>query len=99
MMYIVFAVLVMALVTYLPRVIPLILMRKNIESKFIQSFLYYVPYAVLAAMTFPAIFSSTGSVLSGIVGAGISILLAYLGGSLLQVSIVAVIVIYIMNLF
>ena len=98
-MYIVLAILVIALVTYLPRVGPLILMKKKIESKFLQSFLYYVPYIVLASMTFPAIFHSTGSLLSGIVGAGISIVLAYLGGSLLQVSLVAVISIYIMNLF
>ncbi|MDA3732638.1 AzlD domain-containing protein [Niameybacter massiliensis] len=98
-MYILLAIGVMALVTYLPRVIPLILMKKKIQSKFVQSFLYYVPYTVLAAMTFPAIFNSTGSLLSGIVGAGISIGLAYLGGSLLQVSIVAVIAVYIMNLF
>ena len=98
-MYIVLAILVMALVTYLPRVVPLILMKKKIESKFLQSFLYYVPYTVLASITFPAIFHSTGSLLSGIVGAGISIVFAYLGGSLLQVLLVAVISIYIMNLF
>ena len=58
-MYIVLAILVIALVTYLPRVGPLILMKKKIESKFLQSFLYYVPYTVLASMTFPAIFHST----------------------------------------
>ncbi|MEG1295396.1 MAG: AzlD domain-containing protein [Niameybacter sp.] len=98
-MYILLAIGVMALVTYLPRAIPLILMKKKIQSKFLQSFLYYVPYTVLAAMTFPTIFSSTGSLLSGIVGAGISIGLAFLGGSLLQVSIVAVSAVYIMNLF
>lgn len=98
-MYIFLAMVIMALVTYLPRVIPLILMKKKIQSKFIQSFLYYVPYTVLVAMTFPAIFYSTGSLLSGIVGTGISLGLALLGGSLLQVSIVAVITVYIMNLF
>lgn len=98
-MYIFLAMVIMALVTYLPRVIPLILMKKKIQSKFVQSFLYYVPYTVLVAMTFPAIFYSTGSLLSGIVGTGISLGLALLGGSLLQVSIVAVITVYIMNLF
>ncbi|MEG0579533.1 MAG: AzlD domain-containing protein, partial [Niameybacter sp.] len=51
-MYILLAIGVMALVTYLPRAIPLILMKKKIQSKFLQSFLYYVPYTVLAAMTF-----------------------------------------------
>nr|WP_307992483.1 AzlD domain-containing protein [uncultured Niameybacter sp.] len=98
-MYIFLAMVIMALVTYLPRVIPLILMKKKIQSKFVQSFLYYVPYTVLVAMTFPSIFYSTGSLLSGIVGTGISLGLALLGGSLLQVSIVAVITVYIMNLF
>ena len=52
---------VMALVTYLIRMLPLVIFRKKIENRFIRSFLYYIPYAVLAAMTFPAVFSSTGS--------------------------------------
>lgn len=47
---------VMALVTYLIRMLPLVIFRKKIENRFIRSFLYYIPYAVLAAMTFPAVF-------------------------------------------
>ena len=53
---------VMAGVTYLIRAVPFVLFRKRIKNKFIQSFLYYIPYAVLAAMTFPSIFYSTGSI-------------------------------------
>ena len=48
---------VMAGVTYLVRMLPMVIFRKKIKSRFIRSFLYYIPYAVLAAMTFPAVFS------------------------------------------
>lgn len=97
-MDLVLAISVMALVTYIPRVMPLLLMKKPIKSRFIQSFLYYIPYTVLAAMTFPVIFDSTGNLISGIVGAAIAIGVAYLGGSLVQVSIVTVIAVYITNM-
>ena len=63
---------VMAIVTYIIRALPITLFRKEIKSKWLKSFLYYIPYAVLGAMTFPAIFFSTGSVFSaslGLVGA------------------------------
>ena len=58
-------IVVMAGVTYLIRMLPLALLRKKLRSRFIKSFLFYVPYAVLAVMTVPAIFESTGSVLFG----------------------------------
>ena len=61
-------ILVMAAVTYLIRMLPLALSRKEITSPFIRSFLYYVPYACLAAMTFPAILFATDSVISAAVG-------------------------------
>ena len=59
---------VMAGVTYLVRMLPLVLVKKKIENVFIRSFLYYVPYAVLAVMTIPAIFFATSSVISAAVG-------------------------------
>ena len=93
-----YAVLVMAIVTYLIRVLPLIVMNKEIKSKFFKSFLYYIPYTVLAAMTFPAIIYSTGNVITGILGGLIGIGLAYLGKSLLQTSIITVIIVYVLNL-
>ena len=77
---------VMAVVTYLVRMIPLVLVKHKIRSRFIRSFLYYVPYTVLSAMTFPAIMLSTGSFASAAVGAIVALVLAYLGRSLLTVA-------------
>lgn len=68
---------VMAGVTYLIRMIPFTLFRKKIKSSFIQSVLYYIPYAVLSAMTFPAIFYSTDSPITAAVGTVVAIILAY----------------------
>ena len=67
-------IVVMAGVTYLIRMLPLALLRKKLRSRFIKSFLFYVPYAVLAVMTVPAIFESTGSVFSAAVGFGAALL-------------------------
>ena len=78
--------LVMAGVTYLVRLLPLLLVRHKIQSRFIRSFLYYVPYAVLSAMTFPAILYSTGNTVSAVVGCAVALLLSYFGKSLLAVS-------------
>ena len=82
-------VLVMAGVTYLVRMLPLVLARKEIKNRFIKSFLYYVPYACLAAMTFPAILSSTDYLISAIVGFAVAILLAYLEKSMILVAVCA----------
>lgn len=71
------AVAVMAIVTYLPRMIPLTFMKRKIENRFIRSFLYYVPYAVLAAMTIPGILYATSSMLSALVGLAVAVFLAY----------------------
>ena len=80
---------VMALTTYLVRMIPFTAFRKKITSRFAKSFFYYIPYAVLAAMTFPAIFYSTGSVFSASMGLLIAIVLAFLGKPLIVVAIAA----------
>ena len=80
-------ILVMAVTTYLIRVIPLTLMRKPIKSRFIKSFLHYVPYACLTAMTFPAIMFDTTYVLSGVAALVIAVWLAFRGKSLLTVSL------------
>lgn len=82
-------ILTMALTTYLIRVIPLTVFRKPIRSRFLRSFLYYVPYACLTAMTFPAILSSTAMILSGAVALIVAVFLAYRGKSLLTVSLAA----------
>ena len=64
MKYVLTCVLLMALVTYIPRVLPVTIFRKQIRSKFIRSFLDYTPYAVLGALTFPDVFTSTGHLYS-----------------------------------
>ena len=79
----------MALTTYLIRVIPLTVFRKPIKSRFLKSFLHYVPYACLTAMTFPAILSSTATILSGTAALVVAVFLAYRGKSLLTVSLAA----------
>ena len=79
----------MALTTYLVRVIPLTVFRKPIQSRFLKSFLHYVPYACLTAMTFPAILTSTATVLSGAAALVVAVILAYRGKSLLTVSLAA----------
>ena len=90
--------LVMAGVTYLIRMLPLVFCRKEIKNKYIKSFLYYIPYTVLTAMTFPAIFYSTGSSLSAIIGTVVAILLAYFGRGLLTVAIGATVSVFIVEL-
>ena len=77
----------MALTTYLIRMLPLTIFRKPIRSRFLRSFLHYVPYACLTAMTFPAILSSTASILSGAAALIVAIILAYRGKSLIVVAL------------
>ena len=82
-------IIVMALVTYLIRMIPFVFFRKKIKSRFFRSFLYYIPYAVLSAMTIPAIFYSTGSVITAVVGTVAAAVLAYFGLPLIAVALTA----------
>ena len=81
--------LVMALVTYLVRAVPFVVFRNKIKNRFFKSFLAYVPYAVLGAMTFPAIFTSTGSVISAVIGCAVAVFLAFKEKSLLTVALSA----------
>lgn len=82
-------ILAMALSTYLVRVVPLTLFTKKITSRFFKSFLYYVPYAVLSAMTFPAIFSATGNSTTSLIGTAVALVLAYFKLPLIVVAIAA----------
>lgn len=93
------AIVIMALVTYIPRVLPIALFTKQIKSKFVKSFLYYVPYAVLASLTFPGIFYSTENMLAATVGTLIALLLAFFERSLIVVAIGAVLGVFIVGLF
>ena len=88
-------ILVMAVVTYLIRMLPLVLLRRQIQSRFIKSFLYYVPYACLAAMTVPAIFFSTASVISAAAGFAAALILAYKEQSLIRVALGACLIVFI----
>jgi len=78
--------LVIAGVTYLVRMLPMVLVKKKITNTFIRSFLYYVPYAVLGVMTIPAIFYSTSYLASAIIGFIVACILAYFEKSLLTVA-------------
>ena len=83
-------ILVMAGVTYLIRMLPLVLLKKEITSPFIKSFLYYVPYACLAAMTFPAILTATSAgIISGAAALIVALIVAYKEKSLLTVAVCA----------
>ena len=77
-------ILAMALTTYLIRVLPMTIFRKPIKSRFLRSFLYYVPYCCL---TFPSILSSTASILSGAAALAVAVVLAYRGKSLIVVAL------------
>ncbi|MCR5793294.1 MAG: AzlD domain-containing protein [Lachnospiraceae bacterium] len=93
------AICLMALVTYIPRVLPVTLFRKKITSPFIRSFLNYVPYAVLGAMTFPAIFYSTGNTMTAICGTIVALALAMYNQGLVVVAIGAIITTYVTSYF
>ena len=91
-------ILVMAGVTYLIRMLPLALSRKEITSPFIKSFLYYVPYACLAAMTFPAVFFAVDCIPAAAAGVIAAVIVAFKGGSLFTVAASASVVVYVMLL-
>lgn len=80
---------VMAIVTYLIRMLPLTVFRREIKSVFIRSFLHYVPYAVLAAMTIPAVLESTGDVRTAAAGLVVALVMAWRGHGLLTVALAA----------
>ncbi len=90
---------IMALVTYLVRMLPLTLMRREIQSPFIRSFLYYVPYVTLSVMTFPAILTATNSVLSAAIGFVVALVLAYRGKSLITVALFACAAVFVAEWF
>ena len=93
------ALVVMACVTYAVRMIPLVMCKKKIRSRFLRSFLRYIPYAVLGAMTFPAVFFSTGSPVSAAAGCAAALLLGFSGKSLLSVAGAACAVVFAIEIF
>ena len=81
-------IFVMAAVTYLIRMLPIVLFRKTINSVFIRSFLYYIPYAVLAAMTIPWVFYAMQDIWSAVIGFAAAVVMALRGKSLVVVAAV-----------
>lgn len=97
-MYILLSIGIMALVTYLIRVLPLTLFRKKVQSCYIRSFLYYVPYAVLGGMTFPHILYSTENTLYAAIGTGVALILGYFERGLTTVALMSVLAVYLCHI-
>ena len=93
------AILVMAGVTYLIRVLPLVLIRREIKSRTIRSFLYYVPYVTLSVMTFPAILSATSALVSALVALAVAVVLSLLRCKLPLVAMAACLSVFLVELF
>jgi branched-subunit amino acid transport protein len=93
------SIFVMAAVTYLVRVLPLTLIRKEIKNTYIKSFLYYVPFVTLAVMVFPAILDATASPWSALVGFIVAIVFSYAGAGLFKVSLLSCFAVLIVELF
>ena len=92
-------ILVMWGVTYLIRVLPLTLIKKPIKSRFIRSFLHYVPYATLAVMTFPAIVEATRSPVAGALALALGVVLSWMGAGLFPVAVSCCAVVFVAELF
>jgi len=87
--------LVAAGTTYLIRMLPLVLIKKKITNRFLVSFLYYIPYAVLSVMTIPAVFYATSSKVSALLGVMAGVLAAYFNQSLLKVACLSTVVVFV----
>lgn len=92
-------IFIMAGVSYLIRTLPLTLIRKEIKSTFLKSFLYYVPYVTLAVMTFPAIVEATNSPIAGALALVVGVIVAWCGRSLLTVAVLSCLTVFVAELF
>lgn len=92
-------ILIMALVTFAIRVLPLTLIRKKIQNRFLRSLLYYIPYVTLAVMTFPAIMDATRSPVAGAAALLLGVVLAWLGAGLFKVSAACCLLVLILEFF
>ena len=97
-MYIFICLIIMMVITYLIRMIPLAFFKKDIKSPFLKSLLEYIPYSILGAMTCPSIFYSTSNLLFSIIGTIVALLLSLLNKTLLTVSLSSVFTILLLNL-
>lgn len=92
-------ILIITVVTYLIRVLPLTLIRREIRNRFLRSFLYYVPYVTLAVMTFPAIIRATQTPISGAAALAAGIIAAWCGAGLFPVSVICCALVFVIELF
>ncbi|MBP5342480.1 AzlD domain-containing protein [bacterium] len=93
-MYNVIVVIIMALLTYLSRILPLVFIKNQITNKFIKSFLYYIPYAVLACLTFPAIFHFSSNIYLSLIGTALALVLSILNQKMYIVVLASVVVVF-----
>lgn len=93
--YCLIAIAVMAVVTYIPRFVPITFFRREIKSVYLKNFLDYTPYAVLGALTFPDIFSSAGNPAAAVVGTVIALILSFFKRGLVVVALGAIAGVYI----
>ena len=91
-------IFIMAAVSYAIRVLPVTLIKKQIENQFIQSFLYYVPYVTLAVMTFPSIINATGSIYSGLAAFIVGVVAAWRGFDLFKVAVACCSTVFLLEL-
>jgi len=91
-------ILIMAGVSYLIRVTPLTLIRKQIKSRFLQSFLYYVPYVTLSVMTFPAILAATQSPVSGTIALAVGVIAGLRGAGLFKIAVLCCAAVFLVEL-
>ena len=97
-MYSVICMIIMFVVTYIPRALPLAIFNKKIENKYIKSFLFYVPYAVLSALTFPFILYFIDEMWIAAIGASVALILAFFRQKLIVVALASVLVVFILLL-
>ena len=98
-LYIILGLIIMAGITYLLRVVPIIVFDRKIKNKWVRSFLFYVPYAVLAAMAFPAILLATDSTLASIVGTVVAVVLAFVNGNMFLVALSSAVAVLLASFF
>ncbi len=96
--YLLSRIAVMAIVTYLIRMLPFVLVRRKIENQFVRSFLYYIPYTVLAAMVLPDMLFATSCIWSAVVGLAVAAVMALWGKKLITVALCACGSVYIAEL-
>lgn len=91
--------LIMGAISYIIRVLPLTLIKKEIKNKFLKSFLFYVPYVTLAVMTFPAIIDATQNKIAGLLALIAGVVLSWIGANLFQVSVSCCVIVFVSELF